>query len=100
VNCTPNHLCSKNEETFAAETPSDQKVMGAVCALHEFSEHVSYQNHANVSLKGLDTALKRGYKKNGCFLKTENASATTLVSVRNTRVFQTALTALTEPCTL
>jgi hypothetical protein len=33
-------------------------------------------------------------------LHVKSASATTLVSVRNTREFQTALTALTEPCTL
>jgi len=43
---------------------------------------------------------------NGCYSSTESTgepsgtSATTLVSVRNTRVFWTALTALTEPCTL
>jgi hypothetical protein len=43
--------------------------------------------------------INRGIKAAGVWYRVE-ATATTLVSVRNTRVFRTPLTALTEPRTL
>jgi len=50
-----------------AETTSNEMVMGVVRALCEFSLLVSQQNHSDLSLKALDDALKRFYKKKGAF---------------------------------
>jgi len=50
-----------------AETASDDMVMGAVWALCEFSLLVSQQNFSDVSLRALDNALRRFYKRKGAF---------------------------------
>jgi len=63
VNCIPILDCSQDTRKTAAETASDEMVMGAVWALCEFSLLVSQQNHSNLSLAALDDALKRCYKK-------------------------------------
>jgi hypothetical protein len=55
--------CSKEDGKTAAETTSDEMVMGAVQALCEFSLLVSQQNHSDRSLKVLDDAQNRFYKK-------------------------------------
>jgi len=67
VNCAPILVCSKDDRKTAAETASDEMVMGAVRALCEFSPLVSQQNHSDVSLNALDYALKRFYQKTGIF---------------------------------
>jgi len=66
VNCVPILVCSKDDGKAAAETASDEMVMGAVWALCEFSLLVSQQNHLDLSLKALNDALKRFYTKK-CF---------------------------------
>ena len=67
VNGAPIHVCSKDDGKTAAETVSDEMVMGAVRALCEFSLLVSQQNHSDLSLKALDDALKRFYQVKGIF---------------------------------
>jgi len=65
VNCAPILVCSKDDRKTAAETASDEMVMGAVQALCEFSLLVSQQNHSDLSLKALDGVLKQFYTKKG-----------------------------------
>jgi len=67
VNCAPILDCSQDARKTAAETASDEMVMGAVRALCEFSLLVSQQNHSDLSLAALDDALKRFYKKKRAF---------------------------------
>jgi len=67
VNCTPILVCSKDDGKTAAETASDEMVMGAARALCEFSLLVSQQNHSDLSLNALDIALKQFYQKKGVF---------------------------------
>jgi len=67
VNCTPILDCSKDDRKTVAEEASDAMVMGAVRALCEFSLLVSQHNHSDLSLKALDDALKRFYRKKGIF---------------------------------
>jgi hypothetical protein len=67
VNCIPILVCSTDDRKTAAETASDEMVMGAVGALCEFSLLVSQQIHSDLSLKSLDDALKRFYQKKGAF---------------------------------
>jgi len=67
VNCAPILVCSTDDGKTAAETASDEMVMGAVRELCEFSLLVSQQNHSDLSLKALDDALKRFYQKKGIF---------------------------------
>jgi hypothetical protein len=69
VNCAPIHVCSTDDRKIAAETASDEMVMGAVWVLLEFSLHVSQQNHSDLFLKALDDPLKRFYQKKGMFCK-------------------------------
>jgi len=57
-NCAPVLVSSKDVRKTAAETASDEMVMGAAWALCEFSLLVSQQNHSDLSLKALDNALK------------------------------------------
>jgi hypothetical protein len=57
VNCAPILLCSKDDGKTAAETASDEMVIGAVWVLSEFSLLVGEQNHSNPSLKAPDNAL-------------------------------------------
>jgi len=63
VNCAPILVCSTDDRKTAAETASDEMVMGAVQALCEFSLLVSQQNHSDLSLQALDDTLKRFYQK-------------------------------------
>jgi len=63
VNCAPILDWSQGAGKTAAETASDEMVMGAVRALCEFSLLVSQQNHSDLSLTGLDNALERFHKK-------------------------------------
>jgi hypothetical protein len=65
VNCAAILVCSTDDTKTAAETASDEMVMGAVRALCEFSLLVSQQNHSDLFLKALDDALKRFYHKKG-----------------------------------
>jgi len=67
VNCAPIVDYSQDAGKSAAETASDEMVMGAVLALCEFSLLVSQQNHSDLSLAALDDTLKRFYKKKGTF---------------------------------
>jgi hypothetical protein len=67
VNCAPILVCSKDDRKTAAETASDEMVMGAVQALCEFSLLVSKQNYSDLSLKALGNALKEFYRKKGIF---------------------------------
>jgi len=67
VNCAPILVCSTDDRKTAAETASDEMVMGAVRALCEFSLLVSQQNHSDLSLKALDDPFKRFYKEKGAF---------------------------------
>ena len=59
VKCAPILVCSMDDGKTAAETASDEMVMGVVWSLCEFSLLVSQQNHSDLSLKALDDALKR-----------------------------------------
>jgi hypothetical protein len=61
VNCAPILDYSKDDGKTAAETASDEIVMGAVQVLCEFSLLVRQQNHSDLSLKALDDALKQFY---------------------------------------
>jgi len=61
VNCAAIVVCSKDEGKTAAETASDEMVMGAMRALCEFSLPVSQHNHSDLSLKARDDALKQFY---------------------------------------
>jgi len=67
VNCALILDCSQDARKTAAETASDEMVMGAVRALCEFSLLVSQQNHSDLSLTALDNPLKRFYKMKGAF---------------------------------
>jgi hypothetical protein len=67
VNCTPILDSSQDAGKTAAETASDEMVMGSVRALCEFSLLVSQQNYSDLSLAALDDALKRFDKKKGAF---------------------------------
>jgi len=67
VNCAPILVCSKDDGKTAAETASDEMVMGAVRGLCQFSLLVSQQNHSDLSLTALDDALKWFYQKKGIF---------------------------------
>jgi hypothetical protein len=67
VNCAPILDWSQDARKTAAETASDEMVMGAVWALCEFSLLVSQQNHSDISLTALDDALKQFYNKKGAF---------------------------------
>jgi len=72
VHCAPILVCSKDDGKTAAETVSNEMVMGAVWALCEFSLLVSQRNHLDRSLKALDDALMRFYIKKCIFSQTEN----------------------------
>ena len=65
LNFAPILDCSNDDRKTAAETASDEMVMGAGWALCEFSLLVSQQNHCDVSLTALDDELRRVYKKKG-----------------------------------
>jgi hypothetical protein len=67
VNCAPILVCSTDDGKTAADTASDEIVMGAVRALSEFTLLVSQQNHSKLSLKALDDALKRFDQRKGIF---------------------------------
>jgi hypothetical protein len=67
VDCAPMLVSSSDNGETAAETASDEMVMGAVRAFCEFSLLVSRQNHSDLSLKALDDTLKRFYQKKGIF---------------------------------
>jgi len=67
VNCAPILVCSTDDGKTAAETASDEMVMGAVRTLCEFSLLVSQQNYSDLSLKALDYALKQFHQKKGIF---------------------------------
>jgi len=58
VNCATTPDCSQDDGKTAAETASDEIVMGAAQALCEFFLPVSQQNHSDLSLTVLDDALK------------------------------------------
>jgi hypothetical protein len=59
VNCAPILDCCKYDGKTAVENASDDIVMGAVRAFGLFSLLVSQQNDLDVSLEGLDDALKQ-----------------------------------------
>jgi hypothetical protein len=67
VNCAPILVCSKDDGKTAAETASNEMVIGVVLALCEFSLLVSQQNYSDLSLKALDDALKWFYQKKEIF---------------------------------
>ena len=67
VNCAPILDCCKDDGKTPAETATDEMVIGAVCALCEFSLLVSQQDHSDLSLTALDDALNRFYKKKSDF---------------------------------
>jgi len=67
MNCTPILVCCTDDGKTAAETASEEMVMGAVRALSEFSLLVSQQNHSDLSLKALDDAFKGFYQTKGNF---------------------------------
>jgi len=67
VNCTPISDCSQDARKTAAETASDEMLMGAVWALCEFSLLVSQQNHSNLSFTALDDELEPFYEKKIAF---------------------------------
>jgi hypothetical protein len=67
ANCAPILDCSKDDGKTPAETASDEMVMGAVQASFDFSLLVSQENHSDLSLTVLDSALKRFYKRKGAF---------------------------------
>jgi len=67
VNCARILVCSTDDRKTAAETASDEMVIGAVRALCEFPLLVSQQHHSDLSLKALDDALKRFCQKKGIF---------------------------------
>jgi len=67
VKCAPMLDCSKDHRKTAAETTTDEIVIGAVQALCEFSPLASEQNHSHLSLTTLHDGLKRFYKKKGAF---------------------------------
>jgi hypothetical protein len=67
VNCAPILVCSKDDGKTAAETASDEMVMGAVRSFCAFSLLVNQQNHSDLSLAALGDALKRFYLKKGIF---------------------------------
>jgi len=84
VNCTPIVVCSRDDGKTAAETASDEMVMGAVEALCQFCLFVSQQNHSDLSLKALDDALKRFYQKKGIFVQ-QNAGSSMCASIEPDR---------------
>jgi len=67
VDCAPILDCSQDAGKTAAETASDEMVMGAMRALCEFCLLGSQQNHSDLSLTALDDALNRFHKMNGAF---------------------------------
>jgi len=76
VNCAPILHCFMDDGETAAETASDEMVMGAVRALCEFSLLVSQQNHSDLSLTALDDALNRFSKKKGAFREQKMSKST------------------------
>jgi len=67
VNCTTIFYSSKDNQKTAAETSSDEMVMGAVRSLCSFSQLVSQQNHFDLSLTALHNALKGFCQTKGTF---------------------------------
>jgi len=67
VNCATINESSQDARKTAAETASDEIVMGAVQALCDFSLPVSQQNHSDLSLTAQNDELKRFHKKKGAF---------------------------------
>jgi len=67
VNCAAILDCSQDAGKTAAETASDEMVMGAVRALCEFSLLPSQRNHSDLSLAALDDAPKWFYRKKVAF---------------------------------
>jgi len=49
--------CLSYDGKTPAETSSDEIVMGALHALHEYSIHASQQNHSNLSHKEVGDTL-------------------------------------------
>jgi hypothetical protein len=67
VNCAPILDYSQDVGKTAAETASDETVMGAVRALWEFSQLGSQPNDSDQYLTAQGNALKRFYQKKGAF---------------------------------
>jgi len=65
VNCAAILDCAQHVGNPAAETASNEMVMGAVWALCEYSLLVSQQNHSELSLAALDNAVRQFYKNKG-----------------------------------
>jgi len=65
LNCTPILHYSQDAGKTAVETASNDKLMGAVQTLCQFSLLVSQQIHLDLSLKALVDALKQLYQKQG-----------------------------------
>jgi len=80
VNCVPILDCSKDDGKAAAETASDEMVMGAVRALCESSLLVSQQNHSDLSLTALDDELKQ-FDKKKCAFREQNMLKSAKASV-------------------
>ena len=77
VNCAPILVCSKDDRKTAAETASDEMVMGAAQASCEFSLLVGQQDQSDLSFKALDDALKRFYMKKGIFCEQKMSKSAT-----------------------
>jgi len=77
VNCAPILVCSKDDRKTAAETASDEMVMGAAQASCEFSLLVGQQNQSDLSFKALHDALKRFYMKKGIFCEQKISKSAT-----------------------
>jgi hypothetical protein len=67
VNCAPILHCSTYYGKTAAQTPTNEMVMGAVWAVCQFCVLVSQQNHFDLSLNALDDALKQFCQQQGIF---------------------------------
>jgi len=67
VTCAAILDCSKDDGNMAAETASDDMVMGVERASCELSLLVSQQIHSDLSLTALADALKQYYNEKGAF---------------------------------
>jgi hypothetical protein len=91
VNCATIRDCFQDTGKAAAETGTDEMVMGAAWALCEFSRFVSQQTYSEVSLAEEDNGLKRFENKNSGFRhqkmsKSAKAKVDELLAIKNHRL--------------
>jgi len=100
VNCAPIVVCSKDDGKTAAETATDEMVIGAVRALCVFSLSVSQQYHSDLSITALDDGVKQFYQKKGDFWqqKVSKSAEAKVDELLATKSYQLRKQTIHKPC--